>query len=148
MNITDILNKDLKTSCRWWASFDLFRRLLFITVVVIFSTTWPLYMQVSINLYYYRGIITLFFYYYSVYVVGSALLQHLCLLYIRMCSAIRFKESQYQRGRSLVKPDIDIGSLPQRKWCRSTVTGTVAASDSLHICSHLLDIQSYSSSLV
>ena len=46
VNITDVLNKDLKHSCRWWASFDLFRRLLFIFIVLFSSYVWPLYNQV------------------------------------------------------------------------------------------------------
>ncbi len=43
---TDVLNKGLKTSCRWWSGFDLFRRLLFILVVFAFNYFNPNYTQV------------------------------------------------------------------------------------------------------
>lgn len=45
--LTDVLNKDLKPSCRWWGGFDLFRRLLFIIVILIFNYTHPQYSQVG-----------------------------------------------------------------------------------------------------
>lgn len=45
-HMTDVLNKNLKVSCRWWSSFDLFRRLLFISVVLAFNYSQPLYSQV------------------------------------------------------------------------------------------------------
>lgn len=43
---TDVLNKDIKVSCRWWSGFDLLRRLLFITVVFFFNYVEPSYTQV------------------------------------------------------------------------------------------------------
>ena len=48
MNLTDVLNKDVKQSCRWWASFDLFRRLLFMVVVLSLNYLEPRYRQVRI----------------------------------------------------------------------------------------------------
>ena len=44
---TDVLNKDIKVSCRWWSGFDLLRRLLFIVVVFFFNYVKPSYIQVK-----------------------------------------------------------------------------------------------------
>ena len=43
---TDVLNKGLKTSRRWWSGYDLLRRLLFIVVSLLFNYVNPSFTQV------------------------------------------------------------------------------------------------------
>ena len=91
MNITDVLNKDLKNSCRWWASFDLFRRLLFFLVVLLFDYLMPAYRQVGLqNAKVLRNVLI------TLISVGAFLFWHLRVLCFRLCPALHEKESQHQ----------------------------------------------------
>jgi len=46
-NITDVLNKGIKPSCRWWSSFDLYRRLWFTFIILVFHYAEPSLTPVS-----------------------------------------------------------------------------------------------------
>lgn len=45
---TDVLTDGIKVSCRWWSGYDLYRRLLFITVVFVFNYINPDYIQIAL----------------------------------------------------------------------------------------------------
>ena len=114
--LTDVLNKDLKVSCRWWGSFDLFRRLLFIIVVLIFNYTLPRYTQVQrSNIVGNSKETTSLFVCFSPIAAGSALFRPVHLLCLCLCSSLQLNEGAHHRGTGSFGPPLAHLPLPRHR---------------------------------